>query len=133
MDATIGGIGVEGYAADNDDDFGRAYDRERGVDRVYDRGYEHGHGSWVQMAIEIPGFRDDDALPVFLSEMMREALVGSVGGGDSDHDHDYDSMVGGLKGRLVINRRWHWRLYIDVCLIFFFFFFVFLFIFLFTN
>lgn len=23
-------------------------------------------------------------------------------------------MVGGLKGRLVINKRWHWRLYIDV-------------------
>ena len=58
-----------------------------------------GHSSWVQMSIEIPGFRDDDALPVFLSEMMRESLVGSVSG---------------LKGRLVINRRWHWRLYIDV-------------------
>jgi hypothetical protein len=25
-------------------------------------------------------------------------------------------MTGGLKGRLVINKRWHWRLYIDVCL-----------------
>jgi exosome complex component RRP42 len=65
-----------------------------------------GHGSWVQMSIEIPGFRDDDALPVFLSEMMRESLVGSVGAGSG--------MAGGLKGRLVINKRWHWRLYIDV-------------------
>ncbi|GES57197.1 exoribonuclease family protein [Aspergillus terreus] len=70
-----------------------------------------GHGSWVQMSIEIPGYRDDDALPVFLSEMMREPLVESVSsGGDGD-------MAGGLKGRLVINRRWHWRLYIDVLLL----------------
>lgn len=69
-----------------------------------------GQGSWVQMSIEIPGFRDDDALPVFLSEMMRESLVGTAAGGSED-----EKMVGGLKGRLVINRRWHWRLYIDVC------------------
>ncbi|PLB55699.1 putative exoribonuclease family protein, partial [Aspergillus steynii IBT 23096] len=69
-----------------------------------------GHGSWVQMSIEIPGFRDDDALPVFLSEMMREPLVESVSSG---HSEDAE-MAGGLKGRLVINRRWHWRLYIDL-------------------
>jgi exosome complex component RRP42 len=66
-----------------------------------------GQGEWVQMSIEIPGFRDDDALPVFLGEMMRESLVGSV--------ENKDEMAGGLKGRLVINKRWHWRLYIDVC------------------
>lgn len=71
-----------------------------------------GHGSWVQMSIEIPGFRDDDALPVFLSEMMRESLVGSVA--DSGKSKDSSEMAGGLKGRLVINKRWHWRLYIDV-------------------
>lgn len=72
-----------------------------------------GHGSWVQMSIEIPGFRDDDALPVFLSEMMRESLVGSVADGAGG---DAGEMAGGLKGRLVINKRWHWRLYIDVSL-----------------
>lgn len=70
-----------------------------------------GHGSWVQMSIEIPGFRDDDALPVFLSEMMRESLVGSVADGGKGKE---EGMAGGLKGRLVINKRWHWRLYIDV-------------------
>ncbi|KAL2851951.1 ribosomal protein S5 domain 2-type protein [Aspergillus pseudoustus] len=75
------------------------------------RGSSSGQGSWVQMAIEIPGFRDDDALPVFLAEMMREPLVESVSAGGEG------GMVGGLKGRLVINRRWHWRLYIDVLLL----------------
>ncbi|KAJ5776158.1 uncharacterized protein N7511_001169 [Penicillium nucicola] len=70
-----------------------------------------GQGEWVQMSIEIPGFRDDDALPVFLSEMMRESLVGSV------EDGKDAEMAGGLKGRLVINKRWHWRLYIDVLLL----------------
>lgn len=65
-----------------------------------------GQGEWVQMSIEIPGYRDDDALPIFLGEMMRESLVGSV--------ENKDEMAGGLKARLVINKRWHWRLYIDV-------------------
>ncbi|KAL2825159.1 ribosomal protein S5 domain 2-type protein [Aspergillus cavernicola] len=81
------------------------------------QGSTSGQGSWVQMCIEIPGFRDDDALPVFLSEMMREPLVESVSGGEKDGDGDEGGMVGGLKGRLVINRRWHWRLYIDVLLL----------------
>lgn len=74
-----------------------------------------GQGSWVQMSIEIPGFRDDDALPVFLSEMMRESLIGSVSSGSGSASEDSSGMVDSLKGRLVINRRWHWRLYIDVC------------------
>ncbi|RAK70837.1 exosome non-catalytic core subunit RRP42 [Aspergillus fijiensis CBS 313.89] len=77
-----------------------------------------GHGSWVQMSIEIPGFRDDDALPVFLAEMMREPLVESVSsGGKGGNGREEGEMEGGLKGRLVINRRWHWRLYIDVLLL----------------
>ncbi|OJJ47192.1 hypothetical protein ASPZODRAFT_141945 [Penicilliopsis zonata CBS 506.65] len=77
-----------------------------------DSGELSGSSSWVQISVEIPGFRDDDALPVFLSEMMREAL----GGVDSDTETDTGSETG-LKGRLVINRRWHWRLYIDVLLL----------------
>lgn len=69
----------------------------------------------MQMSIEIPGFRDDDALPVFLAEMMREPLVESVSsGGKGGNGREEGEMEGGLKGRLVINRRWHWRLYIDV-------------------
>lgn len=57
-----------------------------------------GDNDWVEMGIEIPGFRDDDALPVFLSAMLTEALLAS----------------GDLKDRLWINRRFHWKLYIDV-------------------
>ena len=65
-----------------------------------------GSGSWVEMSIEIPGLRDDDPLPVFLAEMMREGLIQSGSG----------SLAGSvsLKERLVINKGWHWRIYIDV-------------------
>ncbi|GAQ06461.1 exosome complex component rrp42 [Aspergillus lentulus] len=89
---------------------GDDYAADQGADGKEGMGAAGGHESWVQISIEIPGFRDDDALPVFLSEMMREPLIESVSsaqGGDM-------GMAGGLKGRLVINRRWHWRLYIDV-------------------
>ncbi|PKX99118.1 exosome non-catalytic core subunit RRP42 [Aspergillus novofumigatus IBT 16806] len=92
---------------------GDDYTADQGTDGKEGMGAAGGHESWVQISIEIPGFRDDDALPVFLSEMMREPLiesVSSVQGGDV-------GMAGGLKGRLVINRRWHWRLYIDVLLL----------------
>ncbi|KAK5123104.1 hypothetical protein LTR85_003302 [Meristemomyces frigidus] len=58
-----------------------------------------GRDEWLEVAIEIPGMRDDDALPVFLSAMLMEALLAD----------------GGLKDRLWINSRFHWRLYIDVC------------------
>jgi exosome complex component RRP42 len=57
-----------------------------------------GESSWVEMSIEVPGYRDDDTLPVFLSAMLTEALLAS----------------GELKDRLWINRRFHWKLYIDV-------------------
>ncbi|CRG91862.1 exosome complex component RRP42 [Talaromyces islandicus] len=54
-----------------------------------------GQSSWVQMSIEIPGFRDDDALPVFLSEMMRESLVEAG-------NEEGSTSGGGLKSRLIL-------------------------------
>jgi len=57
-----------------------------------------GEDSWLEIAVEIPGFRDDDALPVFLAAMLTEALLAD----------------GELRDRLYINRRFHWRLYVDV-------------------
>lgn len=60
-----------------------------------------GQNSWVEMSVEIPGFREDDSLPVFLASMLKESLLAS----------------GGLKDRLYINRRFHWKLYIDILLL----------------
>lgn len=60
-----------------------------------------GLNSWVEMSVEIPGFRDDDALPVFLASMLSESLLAS----------------GDLKDSLYINRRFHWKLYIDILLL----------------
>jgi exosome complex component RRP42 len=57
-----------------------------------------GEESWIEVSIDIPGQREDDAMVVFLAQMIGEGLVAD----------------GGLKDRLVINGRWHWRLYIDV-------------------
>jgi exosome complex component RRP42 len=64
-----------------------------------------GRDEWLEIAIEIPGLRDDDALPTFLSAMLSEALLSTSGSGSS------------LKDRLYINSRFHWRLYIDILLL----------------
>lgn len=65
-----------------------------------EQGGEQGKGrdEWVEVAIDIPGYRDDDALPVFLGAMLTEALLADAR----------------LKDRLYINERFHWRLYVDV-------------------
>ncbi|KAI7066018.1 hypothetical protein KC339_g15624 [Hortaea werneckii] len=80
-------------------------DEDRMEDDVADGNGSEGKGKgrdeWVEVAIDVPGMRDDDALPVFLSAMLTEALLAD----------------GGLKDRLWINRRFHWRLYIDILLL----------------
>ncbi|PNS19908.1 hypothetical protein CAC42_7875 [Sphaceloma murrayae] len=60
-----------------------------------------GSDSWLEIAVEIPGFRDDDQMPVFLASMLSEALL-------SD---------GKLRDRLYINSRFHWTLYVDILLL----------------
>lgn len=62
------------------------------------RGKGMGEDRWVEVTVDMPGQRDDDAMVVFLAQMIHEGLVAD----------------GGLRNRLVINARWHWRLYIDV-------------------
>lgn len=57
-----------------------------------------GESSWIEIAVEIPGARDDDASTVYLAEMLAEALLAD----------------GEFVKRLWINRRFHWRLYLDV-------------------
>ncbi|KAK2810568.1 hypothetical protein FQN50_002825 [Emmonsiellopsis sp. PD_5] len=93
----VGGLGLEG--GEEGEGEGGSKGRRGG-----------GRGEWVEMSIEIPGLRDDDPLPVFLAEMMREGLVGSGAGGEGEEE-------GRLKERLVINQGWHWRIYIDILLL----------------
>jgi exosome complex component RRP42 len=63
--------------------------------------YRYGDSAWVELTVEIPGFRDDDAMPVFLAALLVEPLLA---------DRDFTR-------RLWINRRFHWKLYIDVCVV----------------
>lgn len=92
-DEGVLGLGRGGGRDVEDEDMGE--DDEEGG-----RKSGKGRDEWLEIAIEIPGMRDDDGLPVFLSAMLTEALLAD----------------GGLKDRLWINSRFHWRLYIDVCL-----------------
>jgi exosome complex component RRP42 len=57
-----------------------------------------GLNEWVEMSVEIPGFRDDDSMPIFLAAMLSEAMLAD----------------GEFTRRLWINRRFHWKLYLDV-------------------
>jgi exosome complex component RRP42 len=57
-----------------------------------------GDADWLELTVEIPGARDDDASTAFLATMLGEALLA---GGD-------------FTRRLWINRRFHWKLYLDV-------------------
>jgi exosome complex component RRP42 len=68
--------------------------RDEGVDESKGKG----QNMWLDMSVEVPGFREDDALPVFLASMLKESLLAS----------------GALKDRLYINRRFHWKLCVDV-------------------
>jgi exosome complex component RRP42 len=67
---------------------------------VDEKAKQRGSPDWVTLTLTLPGLRDDDASLVFLEQMLREPLVAST-----------------LQDALVINKRWHWRVYIDVVLI----------------
>ncbi|KAI0124522.1 ribosomal protein S5 domain 2-type protein [Hypoxylon sp. NC0597] len=62
---------------------------------------EEGSNDWVEITVEIPGYRDDDSSTVFLATMLSEALLAD----------------GEFTKKLQINRRFHWKLYIDIILI----------------
>lgn len=64
-------------------------------------GLVQGEPGWVEIAVEIPGTRDDDANTIYLAEMLNEALLAD----------------GEFVKRLWINRRFHWKLYLDVRLL----------------
>lgn len=87
----IAGVKVEIEKTQQSTNHHRAKDTDETEERV-------SSDSWLEISVEIPGFRDDDSLPVFLGALLTEALVAS----------------GSLRERLYINPRWHWKLYIDV-------------------
>ncbi len=86
------GLREEGGGDGNDDDMAGDGDGGEGKGR--------GSDSWVELSVDMAGTRDDDAQPVFLAAMLSEALL----------------ATGALRDRLWINRRFHWKLYIDVSL-----------------
>lgn len=57
-----------------------------------------GSSDWVEMTVEIPNQRDDDSNTIFLATMLSEALLAD----------------GQFTKKLWINRRFHWKLYLDV-------------------
>ncbi|ROW03725.1 hypothetical protein VMCG_05470 [Cytospora schulzeri] len=87
---------IEAGGAGGDDD-----DVEDSEDKGGRRGDVQGEPGWVEIAVEIPGTRDDDANTIYLAEMLNEALLAD----------------GEFVKRLWINRRFHWKLYLDILLI----------------
>ena len=75
-------------ASDGDNDGGKKEDADARV----------GRSDWVDISVEIPGARDDDSGTAFLASMLNEALLADVE----------------FAKKLWINRRFHWRLYLDV-------------------
>ena len=63
--------------------------------------------SWVEVGVDVQGLRDDDALTVFLAGVVMEGLLAGDQSGEEE----------GLTSRLRINDRYHWKLYVDVCLL----------------
>ncbi|KAL0940746.1 3 exoribonuclease family protein [Colletotrichum truncatum] len=57
-----------------------------------------GRNEWLEITVEIPGSRDDDAATIFLANMLSEALLAD----------------GEFSKKLRINSRFHWKLYLDV-------------------
>jgi len=60
-----------------------------------------GSDDWVELSVEIPGARDDDSGTAFLASTLSEALLA---------DEEFTK-------KLFINRRFHWKLYLDVRLL----------------
>lgn len=86
-------------AGDNNDvSMGGVGGPQSGLKDEEDIAGPHGEPDWVDVTIDMPGQRDDDSTVVFLAQMIHEGLVAD----------------GTLPLKLYINRRWHWKLYIDV-------------------
>lgn len=92
-DGTEAIVGVKAEVEKSGKSYAQIEESEEGEEEV-------GKNEWLDLTVEIPATRDDDSLPVFLSSMLAEALLAD----------------GAFTKRLYINRRFHWKLYIDVSL-----------------
>ncbi|KAI1130346.1 hypothetical protein F5Y10DRAFT_122361 [Nemania abortiva] len=86
---------IEGEEEDEEDDEDDGKAKEALLAEPY------GENDWLELSVEIPGSRDDDSGTVFLATMLSEALLAD----------------GELTKKLWINRRFHWKLYLDIILI----------------
>ncbi|KAK8025136.1 hypothetical protein PG990_002959 [Apiospora arundinis] len=86
-----------------DDEISMDVDEDEDGDEAESAALEKLNGSpdWVELSVEIPGLRDDDSGTVFLTSMLTEALLAD----------------GEFVKKLWINRRFHWKLYLDIILI----------------
>lgn len=83
--------------SENDDDE-EDEDMREAIEKKKAEKAEKGERDWLELSVEIPGFRDDDSMPVFMAAMLSEALLA-----DAE-----------FTGRLWINSRFHWKIYVDV-------------------
>lgn len=86
--------GLGGGAANGEDE-----DEDEGMrEEIENERDSKGEREWLELSVEVPGYRDDDSMPVFMAAMLTEALLAD----------------GDFVGRLWINSRFHWKLYVDV-------------------
>ncbi|KAK3683777.1 ribosomal protein S5 domain 2-type protein [Podospora appendiculata] len=93
--------GVEYVSSRLEGDFVEGVSSGEGAIAAVDEADRVGESEWVELSVEIPGARDDDAGTVFLAAMLAEALLAG----------------GEFAKKLWINRRFHWKLYLDILLI----------------
>ncbi|OHF00355.1 3' exoribonuclease family protein, partial [Colletotrichum orchidophilum] len=86
-----------GADADSED----AAEKRKDVDSAAKKEEIKGNNDWLEMTVEIPASREDDAATVFLANMLSEALLAD----------------GEFTKKLRINSRFHWKLYLDILLI----------------
>ncbi|KAM0335256.1 hypothetical protein ACHAQA_000300 [Verticillium albo-atrum] len=89
------------YGGSADEDASRIRQGGGGDDGENAGAAQKGRSEWLEMTVEIPGLRDDEASTVFLASMLSEALLAD----------------GEFAKKLYINRRFHWKLYLDILLI----------------
>ncbi|KAF9870148.1 3 exoribonuclease family protein [Colletotrichum karsti] len=100
-DGTEAIVGVKAEIEKTPNPFGSEDDSEE-LKKAREEGEEaRGRNEWLEITVEIPGSRDDDAATVFLANMLSESLLAD----------------GEFSKKLRINNRFHWKLFLDILLI----------------